>query len=170
MGIHYVRPRLFVNLSGGYRKGRPFNGSTFPEYQAATGSYFVSYFLLRSLEVQAFGRRGISYGSLFPIPTYFIETRNGGGVNLQVHPRLLLRGYGEYGTNDYPASELLGAVFVKRRDKASTVGGGFSALIYRKTVLTGLVNQSKYDSLIPGLTRTVVRFTTSLSFEGELAR
>jgi len=170
IGIHYARPRLFVNLSGGYRKGRPYNGSTFPEYKTPTGSYFVSYFLVRSLEVQAFGRRGISYGRRSPIPTYFIESRNGGGLNLQVHPRLLLRGYGEYGTNDYPVSELLGEVFVKHRDKASTVGGGFSALIYRKIVLTGLVNQSKYDSLFPGLTRTVVRFATSLSFEGELAR
>jgi len=170
LGIHYSRPRLFVNLAGGYRKGRPYNRSTFPEYQTGTGSYFVSYFLTRKLEAQIYGRRGVSYGSLFPEPTYFIETRNGAGMNLQVHPRVLLRGYGEYGTNDFPVPQVLGEVLTKRTDKASAVGGGFSALLVGKLVLTALVNRSSYTSLFPGLTRTVVRFSTSLSFEGELAR
>lgn len=170
LGIYYNRPRFFVNLSGGYRRGRPYNQSAFPEYKTATGSYFVSYFLLRKLEAQVYGRRGISYGSLFPRPTYFIESRTGGGLNFEVHPRVLLRGYGEYGTNDYSAPELLEEVLTKRTDKVSVLGGGFSALLYRKVVLTALATRSAYTSLFPGLTRTVVRITTTLSFAGELAR
>jgi len=175
VGVHYNRPRFFANLSAGRRDGRPYQGSAFPEYTISSYSYFLSYFLTRNLEAQGFGQRGISYGSILTGDIaagnlYYVETRNGGGLNLQVHPRLLLRGQAEYGTNDFPFPVLIGDRLSKRTDKVSIIGGGLSARVYRTVVLTTLANRYHYDSPFPGLTRTVVRFTTALSFEGELSR
>ncbi|MDQ2978268.1 MAG: hypothetical protein M3R62_03545 [Acidobacteriota bacterium] len=175
LGIHYSRPRFFAAVSGGRREGRAYQGSIFPNYSTTTYSYFASYFVIRKLELQGFGHRGVLFGS--PLPEnlvfnnlFFVETRYGGGINLEVHPRLLLRVQAEYGTNDFPAPVLIGTTLTKRKDKVSIVAGGFSALVYKKIVLTGLASRQKYDSPVPSLSRTVDRFTTSLSFEGQLSR
>ena len=47
--LHYDRPRFFMNLSGGYRQGGPFNGSSYSSYTKPTGGYFMSYFLTRTV-------------------------------------------------------------------------------------------------------------------------
>jgi len=175
VGVHYNRPRFFANLSAGRREGRPYQGSAFPKYTITAYSYFLSYFLTRNLEAQGFGQRGISYGSVLTGNIeagnlYYVGTTNGGGLNLQIHPRLLLRGQAEYGTNDFPFPVLIGDVLRNRTDKILIVGGGFSALVYRKVVFTASASRFHYDSPFPGLTRTIIRYTTGLSFEGELAR
>ncbi len=38
IGIHYNRPKFFLNITGGSRNGSPANGSTFPAYTETTGS------------------------------------------------------------------------------------------------------------------------------------
>lgn len=175
LGIHYSRPRLFVAVNGGRREGRPFQNSTFPAYKTSTYSYFVSYFLTRKLELQAYGHRGVYFGT--PLVTdggftnvFFVESRNGGGINLEVHPRVLLQARADYGTNAFPSPVVVVETPRQRTDKAALYSGGFSALLYRNLVLTALATRQTYDSIVPGLTRTVDRFTTSFSFEGKLAR
>jgi len=175
VGIHFNRPRFYINLNAGHREGRPYQDSSFPEYSANTYSYFISYFLTRKLELQGFGTRGVSYGSILTGDIaqgnlYYLETRNGGVVNLQIHPRILLRGGAEYGTNAFPFPVLVGGLLESRTDKYTNWGGGFSARIYHKVVLTFSATRFHYDSQFPGLTRTVIRYNTAINFEGELAR
>lgn len=170
LGVHYDRERLFINLSAGYRRGRPHNGSAFPGYSTTTGAYFVSYFLARPIEFQVYGQRGATDGLFLDNPYYF-ETRNGGGVNVRIRRRLLLRGYGEYGTNQYAVPVLVGgAEIVKRLDKATTVGGGFSMSLFRNATLTALVSRTNYSTNIPGFGRSVLRYTTGFSIEGAPSR
>ncbi|MGH9364905.1 MAG: hypothetical protein ACRD1B_06525 [Thermoanaerobaculia bacterium] len=165
LGLHYGRPRLFINLSGGYRTGQAYNGSAFPRYSTATGSYFVSYSLAAPIELQVYGLRGPVYALYLDNP-YYLEMRNGGGVNVQIIRQLWLRGYGEYGTNSYPVPVPVdGGGSVNRLDQATTVGGGLSVLLARNAVLTALVSRTSYSSNIPGLGRSVLRFTTSFSLE-----
>ncbi len=167
LGLHYDRPRFFMNLSGGYRQGKPYNGSSFAPYSTATGSYFASYFLTRRVELKAYGLRRVSYGL---IASQFLESRYGGGINVQVHPKILLQGFGESGTNDFSAATSAGISTPGRVDKVNNYGGGFSWNAYRKMVLTATVTESNYKSTAPGLDRSVVRFTTGISFDGQFSR
>ncbi len=162
LGVHCDLPRFFVNLSGGYRKIRPYNNSSLRGSSTPTGSYFASYFLTRNLELRLYGGRRVVYGFRDITTPYFFETRNGGGLNIQVHPRLLLRGFGEYGKNDSP--------FAARTDTVTYVGGGFSVSLFRKAVFTALASRATYRSNTSDLARSVFRFTTGLTFEGELSR
>ena len=82
--LHYDRPRFYLNLSGGYRQGGPFNGSSFSPYTKPTGGYFMSYFLTRTVELQAYGDSRVTYGVLIP---QFIQTRYGGGINWRGAPQ-----------------------------------------------------------------------------------
>ena len=169
LGIHYDRPKFFVNLYGGYRQARAYNGSTFPSFSTGTGSCFISYFWTRTVELQVYGRRGLTYGNFVENP-YYLQTRYGGGLNVQVLPRLLLRGYGEFGPDDYPVATAIAGGEVRRRDQGTTVGGGFSLLVFRKAVLTALASRNTYSSNIPGVGRSVFRLATGVNFQGELSR
>ncbi len=162
LGVHYDRPRFFVNLSGGYRKIRPYKNSTFQPSSKPTGSYFASYFLTPDVELQVYGGRRVVYGLGSESTPYFFEMRNGGGLNIQVHPHLLLRGYGDYGKNESP--------FFSQTDKITSVGGGFSALLFRQAVFTALATRTIFTSNTPNSRRSIFRFTTGLTFEGELSR
>lgn len=169
-GLNYSVSRFFLNLSGGYRKGRAANGSTFPNYSTTTGSYFASYFLLKRLELQAYGFRGTSYGLTSANPYYF-STSNGGGINLGVGRRVTLRGYGEFGINDFPVPVVLpGGSTVTRKDRLSNYGGGISYLFLTKATLTALVSEFNLDSNVPGQSRKVTRITTSVNFSGDFSR
>jgi hypothetical protein len=168
-GIHYDRPRFFLNVVGGYREGRAHNDSLFPEYRTATGSYFASYFLTPKVELRVYGKRQVAY-STFGGSTYFFETRNGGGLNFEVLRRLLLRGYAEFGENDYPLATPVGEDRVERKDDVTTYGGGFSLRLLRNAVLTASADRSDYSSNSPVLDRSIVRFSTSISFQGEFTR
>ena len=150
-------------MSVGYRQGKAFNGSSFPDFGTVTGSYFASFFATPWLEIQPYGHRTIGYGLAADTP-YFFDTRNGGAVNFRVHRRVELRGYGEAGTNDY-AFPLVGPG-PKRFDHVTEYGGGISVLLTRKLVLSAIASRVNYTSNIPGLDRTITRFTTGLSLKG----
>jgi hypothetical protein len=175
LGVNYDRPSFYVALSGGYREGRPRDGSSFPAYSTPTGSFFVSYVPIRWLELQAYGRRGVSY-SISDVVPYYFENQIGGGVNFQPIDRLLLRGYATTGPNQYPEPERVGETPVTRRDKRTLYGGGLSAILDRTglmgkpVVLTGLVTRIDTKSNIAADDRSVTRFTVALSFSGELSR
>jgi len=168
VGLHYDRPRFYVNLYGGYRIGRP-DGSTFPAFETPTGSYFASFFVTRTFEMQAYGSRRLVYGSVVDNP-YYLETRNGGGINVAVLPKLHLRGYAEYGTNDYSLAGNVSSLAANRTDHATTYGGGFALLTYRSAVLSVLATKTEYRSNVETGNRSIFRVTTGLSFEQEFSR
>ncbi|MEO8189185.1 MAG: hypothetical protein ABI682_02495 [Acidobacteriota bacterium] len=167
VGLHYDRPRFFVNLSGGYREGRPYNGSRFPTFSTPTGSYFASYFLTKKVEVQAYGGRTFIYGLFFNNP-YYIETRNGAALNIGVGSRVTLRGFGEYAEDTSPRSVLINnASAVERRDRGTVFGGGFSTNFYRKMIFTALATESRYRSNVGGFSRSTLRVTGALTVFGQ---
>jgi hypothetical protein len=167
LGVRYDRPRFFLVLSGGYRRGKPYNGSTFGEYSNPTGSYFASYFVNRRIEFKAYGRRRVSYGIL---AAEFLESAIGGGINVQVHPRLLLSGTADTGTNRYGGFTANSVSTPAHTDRNLSYSGGFSALIYRKMVVTGFATRSEYRSSVTQLNRKIFSFTTSIGFQGLFTR
>jgi len=169
LGVQYVRPRLFFNLSGGYRTGDPRDGSLYPSYSTGTGSFFASFFALRWLEFQAYGRRRVQY-SLSTDNPYYFENRIGGQINLEVLDRVLLRAYGEAGPNQYPVGQVNDGVVTHRRDQVTLFGGGASMVVVRPVVLTALVTRTEYNGNVPGNDRTITRFTLMMAFNGEYVR
>jgi hypothetical protein len=169
LGLHYDRPRFFANIYAGYRIGQPLGGSAFPAFQTPTGSGFLSYVLTRSVELSAFGWRRLVYGSSASDP-YYIETRYGGGVTLQVLSTLSLNGYGNYGTNDYSFATSGSAGTPARLNRVGTYGGTLSLGMWRSLTLRAGANQTIYYSNVPGNDRSVFIFTTGLSFGAEYSR
>ena len=167
LGVRYDRPKFFLTLSGGYRQGKPYNGSTFARYSNATGSYFASYFLSRKVEVKTYGRRRVTYGIT---AAQYLESGIGGGVNVQVSPRVLLQWNADAGTNRFDASTSGGVTTPARSDRSISYTGGLSALIYRKMVVSGFATWSEYRSPETQLNRNVFRFTTSIGFQGLFTR
>ena len=168
--LEYSRPRLFINVVGGFREGQGEDSVLFPRYSTGVGSFFASFFALSWLELQTFGHRQVAY-SITAINPYYFENRLGGKINIQVGPRLLLSGYGLRGPNNYPRLEPVPNVgLVRRRDMQSNYGGGFSVLAWRPLVLTGLYTRTETTSNIPGNSRGYDRYTVFLSFSGVLQR
>lgn len=169
-GLHYSAQRLFVNLAGGLRQGEGDNGSSFPKYSTGTGSYFVSFFATKRLELQAYGSRSTGYGLTLENPYYF-DTTNGGAVNVGVARRLTLRAFGQYGISDYPVPVSINTgVSTIRKDETLSYGGGFSLSFLKHAALTTSASNSRRLSNIPGLTRTVFQFTSSVSLQGDFTR
>ncbi|MCA1581716.1 MAG: hypothetical protein LC796_10085 [Acidobacteria bacterium] len=167
IGLHYDRPRFFINLSGGYREGRPYNGSRFPTFSTPTGSYFASYFVTRKVEVQAYGGRTFIYGLFFNNP-YYIETSNGVALNVGAGTRVTLRGFGEYSENTSPRAVALNNTrVVERKDRGTVYGGGFSTTLFRKMMFTALASKSRYTSNLGGFSRSTLRISGALTVFGQ---
>jgi hypothetical protein len=172
--VGFNRPRLYLNLLGGYREGTGDTTDTlFPRYTTGVGSFFLSYFPISWLELQAFGHRDVSYSINVENPYYF-ENRIGGKVNIQLGPRILVSGFGLVGPNNYPLAQPVivdGQIkLVKRRDEYEQYGGGVSVIVYRPLVFTGRVIRNTSTSNIPGQGRDYTRFTAMLSFGGTFER
>jgi hypothetical protein len=169
IGILYSRPSLFINLTGGYRQGVA-NNSAFPSYSTGVGGYFLSWFPRYWLEFRTYGRRRI-VNSLSVGSPYFFESRLGGGLAFELFSRLLLRGFGEIGPNNYPRAEPGdNGELIKRRDEAKIYGGGLSFHVIRNVVFSGTVTRAVYDSNINAQDRSYTRYTAFLTFNGEYVR
>jgi hypothetical protein len=170
VGLHYDRPKSYINLTAGSRKGKPFNDSTFPGYTATTGSYFLSHTLSAPIEFQLYGHRRITYGVSVDAP-YFLETRNGAAVVTQVGNRFSVRAFGELGNNDYDLATRSRPSFIDaRKDEAATYGGGVAFRVYRNIALSLAVSQTDYDSTNVEFDRSIVRFYSGLTFNGDFSR
>jgi hypothetical protein len=167
--VQYDRERFYLNLVGGYRTGHGIDSDYFPDYSTGVGSFFLSYFPISWLELQAFGHRDVSYSITVTNPYYF-ENRIGGKINIQVANQILLTGYGDVGPNNYPRREPVNGELVRRRDEATQYGGGFSVITWRPVVVTGRVLRSEYDSNIPENTRAYTRYTVMISLTGTFER
>lgn len=167
LGVHYERPRTFLNLSIGSRRGQSNSSSgAFPSYRATTGSYYASHQFATPALIDAYGRRGVTYGLFLDNP-YFFETINGAGITVPVGQRFAVRGFGEIGTNHYPVAVLAAGTRVVRNDDMRAVGGGIAVRLYRTLVVAAVATSTKYDSNIPNFIRSVVRLTTTVSFRGD---
>ena len=169
LGLHYDAPRLFVNLSGGYREGRPKDGSSFTPYSTPTGSFFVSFYASRWLELQVYGKRGVIY-SLNLTDPYFIENQIGGGINIQPLDRVLIKLYGTTGPNEYPNFESVGGS-PAHNDQRTLFGGGVSVVLAERAALTGLITRIDTDyGQSTTASTAVTRYTLGISLSGELQR
>jgi hypothetical protein len=169
LGLHYDRPRFFASFYAGYRIGRPLGGSSFPAFQTPTGSGFLSYVLMRSVELSTFGSRRLVYGTSSDNP-YYLETRYGGGVRIRILSGLSLQGYGSYGTNDYSFATSGSTGTPARLDRVTTFGGTLALGIRRNLTLTAGANRTSYNHNVPGNDRSVFIFSTGLSFGAEYVR
>jgi hypothetical protein len=160
-------PRFYVNLTGGYREGRPTGNSSFPAYATPVGSFFVSYFPIRWLEIQGYGHRSIVYSVTSPLDPYYFENRAGGGLNIQVVPRVLLRGFAQDGPNNYPAPVGGGPA---SRVTLLQYGGGVSVQVAGKAVLSGIVTRNVYGPTAQVGNRSYNTYIANLSFSGEFQR
>lgn len=160
-GVRYDRPRAFINISVGARKGEaPFLGSIFPKYTTTTGSYFASRELAAGIALAAYGHRGLGYSLTVENP-YFIETINGGEVVVPMGNRFALRVFGEAGKNDYP----LPVKSIKRVDDRTSYGGGVAIRLRRNMVMNAIASESRIKSTLSENNRSVFRVATSISFE-----
>ena len=101
MSVEYNRPRLFINLIGGWREGQGVDAILFPNTRPAWGpsSCRSSRSPGSSSRVTAIARCSTASPHANP---YYFENRIGGKINIQLGPRILLRGYGLTGPNNYP--------------------------------------------------------------------
>ncbi len=163
IGLHYDLPRIFLNLSAGRRMGRPLDGSTFPAYSTATGSWFASYFLSVPAEVQAYGHRGIVNGLAVETP-YFFETRSGVAVNWQAGRRFVFRTFGEIGNNRYSNPSFSAGTSVTRADRVATYGAGLSTPLYHDLWFTVLASRDRFNSNFAEFDRSLFKVTSALVY------
>jgi hypothetical protein len=164
VGLYVSRHRFFVNLTAAYRDSKPFDGSSFQPFSTTTGSYFLSYLLRPKLEIFFDGDRGLQY-SLTDVNPYYLSTRNGGGLSLELPHRIHLRGYGHYGENRYPIPFDEQGVSLHRLDKIIEWGGGIQFEATKRLSVGVLAYQDRYESNAPGISRTYFRIASLITFE-----
>ena len=164
--ISYNQPKLKLSISGGYREGEPIHGSSIPPFSGVTGSGSASYSLFRNLDLQAVAGRNLSYGVSSP---YYISTRYGGGIVLNVGWRLKIQGFGYGGSDEYTTpTELPDGQLVNRKDDVSGYGGGFDFLFTPRIQMRFSGTESRYNSNVPGYDRSFFRWFVSLNLGGNL--
>ena len=94
----------------------------------------------------------------------------GGGLNVQVASRVLLKVFGGVGQSKYPIAQPSGGVDVQRLDKLTTYGGGASLILSRRLTLTAIATQKKDVSNIPSASYSILQYSTFLTFTGEFLR
>jgi hypothetical protein len=170
LAVHYDRPHLYLDLSGGRRKIDEQSGSGFPAFSGATGSFYAELVSpAERLGLEAWGHRGIDYGLYANIP-YFREELVGGGPFVRLGRRLRLAVYAETGSNLYPVPVTVGGGAVTRRDRVRTEGGELSVELSRRLLVRLRAASTRYDTNIPGLDRKVFRVQAGMSLNGEIFR
>jgi hypothetical protein len=168
VGVHYDRPRMFVNLTMGTRKGEGTeSNSAYPEYNELTGSYYTTWRFSRPLELDIYGHQGV-VPALFERNPYLLETRNAIGLRYRVGRRLILRNSVEIGSNDYPVAVITNNTFTKRSDDVISYGGSVAVRVWRNVAFVVDAVQTDYDSNVDAFDRDVLRVGTSIQFKGDL--
>ncbi len=147
--LRYDQDRFFVELQGGLR--------TLERIDSLEGAqdefmyrYFVSYFVNRNLELQALGWRR-------PIPSvtgasYYLETRNGGGIGVKLGSRTTLSGVAQLGSNSYPGFS----------DDVQDYSATLAFKVFRQTALTVGIQQTNYSSSDVARDRNIFSFRAGL--------
>ena len=165
LGVHYSRPRSFVNLTVGRRQWEPQAGSTVPEFSATTGSYYLEYQLAAPPQIDVYGHRLVTYSASADAP-FFFETRNGLGLTVPVGERFGIRVHGEVGRNDYSIEN---DAPTARVDDVTAWGGGIAVRLYRQVHMSIVATQIEYDSNLD-FDRSILRVTTFISLRGQAFR
>ena len=118
------------------------------------------------MAIDVYGHRSAVFG-LYAGSPYFFETRNAIGLTLPIRQRLGLRAFTEVGSNAYPVA-LAGSV--RRNDRVTIVGGGITYRVYRKSIVTIVASQIRYDSNFADFNRSVFRLSTFVSLTGDSSR
>lgn len=170
--VRYDRERFYLEGTVGLRDGKPVTPNEyFPEYREVSYGYFVSYFLTRTLEIQALGARRPE-ASLFLDNPYYFETRNAAILRLAVGRRLGFNISGELGSNRYVNPVLVTATgeIATRVDETRQVSAGFDFSI-SKAVRVGLtVREERYDSNIDYYDREYIRIYGGLTIAADFVR
>jgi hypothetical protein len=166
--IYYDRQRVFLRVSGGYREGKPLNGSTFPPFSGVTGSASAAYSVLRQLELRASASRDLRVGLTSP---YYLETRFQGGLALRAGWRLVLQGFVGFGTDSYATPFLLpGGQLGDRKDDVLNYGGELDLALASRIQMRFGATEDRYDSNVPSYNRSFFRWFVSLNLGGNLLR
>jgi len=170
--VRYDRERLYVEGTAGVREGKPVTASdAFPEFRAGTYGYFVSYFIIRPLEIQVLGSKRPE-AALFLDNPYYFETRNGARLRLAVGRRLSFHVVGDLGSNRYvnPVLEVATGEIVVRRDDTTRYGGGVDFKVSRAVSVGVTVTKDRYDSNIDFYDRDVSRVSGGLRISADFER
>ena len=100
------------------------------------------------------------------IELIYVETRNGGAIRANIGPRVWVRGYAQVGTNAYPFGVRNPVTGQRRVDDALIYGGDVGVRV-GPTVIQALVTQNVLRPRDGLDNRTVFRFTTGISYNGE---
>ena len=167
IGVHYDRPRFFLNVAAGRRSAEPEGPlSTFPRFSGTSGSVYAEYTLSAPLVLDVYARRSIEYGLYSSNPYYFVE-RGGAGLTVNLGHRIGVRAFSDAGSNEYPVA-ITGVP--ARRDQIEAIGGSITYRLYRNTVVAIVATQTDYDSNLDAFDRSIFRVTTVLSLSGASIR
>ncbi len=165
LGVHYERPRSYLNLTVGQRRIEPDGGSMIEPFDDTVGSYFAALATRGPIEMHFFGRRAIAY-ALSPETPFVLGNHHGIGTVVRVGQRLRLRASGEIGTDDYRSGTGAVPENLRREDEVSRYGAGLDFRIRRNVELRIFVSQSEYDSNIDLFDRTTLDVVTGLTIGG----
>lgn len=164
IGVHYDRPRTFINLSAGQRTAEvPGRGI---EAEETTGSYYLARRVGSRSELQFFGRRHL-VPALYLENPFFLESRNGVALELKTGSRASIRFSAENGENDYPQPVQIGSEAVQRFDDVVAYAARLQVRLFSRVTFQLNASQTEYDSNIVGADRSVLRYTTGISFLGD---
>lgn len=165
LGVHYERPRSYLNLTVGQRRIEPEGSSLIESFDDTVGSYFAALATRGPIEMHFFGRRAIAY-ALSPETPFVLGNHHGIGTVVSVGHRLRLRASGELGTDDYRSGTGVVPEDLRREDEVSRYGAGLDFRIRRNVEFRIFVSQSEYDSSIDLFDRTRLDVVTGLTIGG----
>lgn len=165
LGMHYERPRSYLNLTVGQREYEPDGPSSIEPFDETVGSYFAALATGGPVEIQGFGRREVSY-SLSQNTLFILGNHHGLGAILRAGERIRVRITGELGSNDYRSGPQSVEPILRRIDDVTTYGAGLDIRLYRNVALTFFVYESVYDSNIDEFDRSTLGFRTGLTIGG----
>jgi hypothetical protein len=155
------RSRLDVNVFAGFRKLEPKAGSSFEPYDGPSGGAQVTYAATRLVSLGAFARSSF-VSSLYGENAFYDERRVGATIGISPRWASLLVAF-EVGTNKYPGLTVFtDGSSARRNDDVTTLRGRVTTRLGRLLNLGVDVSQSKYDSNLPGLDRSVFRVGTTI--------
>jgi hypothetical protein len=170
LALHYDRPRLYVEATGGHRRIEASSGSGFPEFSGVTGSFYAEVLTpAERLGLDAWGHRGIDYG-LFQNEPYFRENLLGGGPSVRLGRRFKLSLFAAAGTNVYPVPTTTGGRSVNQEYNVLRAGAELSAQISRSLLFRFRGDSVRYNSKIAGLDFKVLSVQAGMSLNGKIFR
>jgi len=163
--VRYDQERFYVNLSAGQRQSEArYAGRGYVPFDTTTYSFFASWFVAHTIELQGGGQRG-PVPSLSISENYYIETRNFAAVNVTLGQRFVLRGFGSLGTNAYAGAIGAPAGTPTRSDDITEYGAGMTINLGKALSLTPLISRYETDSNYGGVDRTINRLYLNLAVD-----